>query len=284
MKPCANALFPAAMPGDLPMRGAIVRDLNPAPGERVRVISDLHLGHERSKIADLEALRPLMRDCRYLVVAGDLAETRPCEFQRDGLGLKARFAALCREEGTELVTVAGNHDPFEEVQLLRLWGGKAVIFHGHALFKVGAPWGWEFLNHKEECRRLIASHPRCDTDLTDRLLLAREMALLAPPVLRREKLSRFAAVRFLQHCAWPPSRPLTILGAWATMGWRIRRFARQFFPEARVVCFGHFHRRVVWKDRKRVYINTGAFFRHARPSAVDLADGRMEAVRPLDWK
>lgn len=266
------------MPGNLSMPGAIVRELNPAPGERVRVISDLHLGHERSKVADLDLLRPLMRRCRYLVVAGDLAETRPCEFQSEGLRQKARFAELCREEGVELVTVAGNHDPFEEVQLLRLWEGRAVVFHGHALFKVGAPWGWEFLNHKEECRRLIAAHARCDADLEDRLLLARDMALLAPPVLRRENPSRFAAVRFLQHCAWPPSRPLTILGAWATMGWRIRRFAGQFFPEARVVCFGHFHRRVVWKYRERVYINTGAFFRHARAAAVDLVDGRVETV------
>lgn len=260
---------------------AIVRNLNPAPGERVRVISDLHLGHERSTLADLDALRPLLRGCRFLVVAGDLAETRPCEFQSEGLRLRERFAQLCREEGTELVAVAGNHDPYEETQLLRLWGGHAVVFHGHGLFKVGAPWGWEFLNHKEECRRLIATHARCDTDLEDRLLLARDMALLAPPVLRRENPSRFAFVRFLQHCAWPPSRPLTILASWATMGWRIRRFSRQFFPEARIVCFGHFHRRGVWRRKGCVYINTGAFFHHARPAVVELVDGRVERVSSL---
>lgn len=270
------------MPGEPSMPPAIVRELNPAPGERVRVISDLHLGHERSKIADLEALRPLMRGCRYLVVAGDLAETRPCEFQGEGLRLREHFAELCRREGTELVAVAGNHDPYENVQLLRLWAGRAIVFHGHGLFKVGAPWGWEYLNHKEECRRLIAAHARCDTDLEDRLLLARDMALLAPPVLRRENPSRFAAVRFLQHCAWPPSRPLTILAAWATMGWRIRRFSRRFFPEARIVVFGHFHRRVVWRGKGCTYINTGAFFRHARPAAVDLVDGCVESICPWD--
>lgn len=256
----------------MPPENAMIRELNPAPGERVRVISDLHLGHERSGVRDLDTLRPLMRGCRYLVVAGDLAETRACDFQAEGMRLKARFESMCREEGTELIALAGNHDPNEAVHVLRLWNGKVAVFHGHALFKVGAPWGWEYLNHKEKCQRLIASHPQCDTNLEDRLLLARAMALLSPPVLRRENPSRFAPIRFLQHCAWPPSRPLTILAAWATMGWRIRRFANRFFPEAQIVCFGHFHRRAIWKRRGRLYINTGAFFQHARPSVVDLIE------------
>ncbi len=256
----------------------IVRELNPAPGERVRVISDLHLGHERTSVGDLDALRPLMRGCRYLVVAGDLAETRACEFQAEGLRLKARFEAMCREEGAEVFATAGNHDPNESIHLLRLWNGRAAVFHGHALFKVGAPWGWEYLNHKEACRQLIAAHPRCDADLEDRLLLARDMALLAPPVLRRAHPSRFAPIRFLQHCAWPPSRPLTILAAWATMGRRVHAFAERFFPEARIVCFGHFHRRAVWNKRGRLYVNTGAFFRHARPWAVDLVDGNVDHI------
>ncbi len=261
-----------------------IAELNPERGELVRVVSDLHLGHERSRFAGMDAWRKNLRGCRHLVVAGDLAETRCCEFREKGLALRARFDELCREEGVELHVVAGNHDPDEPVQLLRLWKGKAVVFHGHSLFRNVAPWGWEFILHKKECKRLIASHACCDTDLEDRLALAHEMSLLSPPVLRLGKPARTPLGRFIQHCVWPPSRPISIVMAWLTMGSRVHHFTESFFPDARIVCFGHFHRSGEWRRGGRRYFNTGAHFKNATATAVDLVDGEVAGVRRVALK
>lgn len=256
----------------------MIRHLEPEPDERIRLISDVHLGHVRSTVENVETLRPLLHGCDRLIVCGDLAETRACAFQAKGMAMKRDFASMCREEGVILHTLAGNHDPLEETSVLKLYGGSVVALHGHALYKVGAPWGWEYLNHKQACRDLIARHPMSDTDLEDRMALAREMALLSPPVLQRPRVSKNRVLRFLAHCGWPPSRPIAILRAWMTMSSLMHRFTEQFFPEARIVCFGHFHRPGQWKRAGRLYVNTGAFFKNARPSIVDLSDGRVTGI------
>lgn len=258
-----------------------IAELNPKPGDLVRVVSDLHLGHERSRFSGVEEWRNHVRGCKHLIVAGDLAETRVCEFQEQAFALRERFCAMCREEEVELHVVAGNHDPTEPIQMMRLWNGRVVVLHGHTLFKTVAPWGWEYIRNKEKCRSLILSHPQCDTDLQDRLALARDMSLLSPPVLRQGHPARTSLGRFLLHCAWPPSRPLAIIMAWLTMGWRMQRFAEHFFPEAQIVCFGHFHRCGEWTKGGRRYLNTGAHFKNASASAIDLLDGQVIATRKI---
>lgn len=262
-------------------QAGIIAELNPEQGALVRVVSDLHLGHERSRFTGVEAWRKHVRGCKHLIVAGDLAETRVCEFRANALALRERFCAMCREEGVELHVIAGNHDPSEPIQMMRLWNGRVIVLHGHTLFKTVAPWGWEYLRNKEECRRLIASHPLCDVDLEDRLTLARDMSLLTPPVLQQGRPARTSLGRFLRHCAWPPSRPFAIVMAWVTMGWRIHRFAKRFFPEANIVCFGHFHRSGEWVKGGRYYINTGAHFKNATATAIDLVNGQVVGIHKV---
>lgn len=256
------------------MESRLILRVNPAPGKRVRVISDLHLGHERCEVPDLSTLSPLLKGVDYLVVAGDLAETRVCDWQQQGLMQREAFRELCRKNGVCLIELAGNHDPDIEPMLLSLWNGNTVIMHGHAIFREGAPWSWEYLNNRQACRALIADFPEADTHLEQRLLLARAMCQLTPPIMRREGI-RNPLLRGFLHCFWPPQRPLGIIRCWLTCGRLTHAFAERFFPDAVNVILGHFHRSGRWRYGKRRIVNTGAWFRHATPYYVDLMDGRI---------
>lgn len=255
----------------------MIKELFLSPGDRARFISDIHFGHAKALVKEPEELAFLLDGCSHLVVCGDLSETRECSCRTEGLEKRARFLQMCREAGVQTILLAGNHDPDEEVGLLKVQGGRICALHGHALFKVAAPWGWEYLKNKQACRDLISAFPEADTDLESRLELARAMSVVVPPIDTQSRKSGNKLVRFLTHSAWPPERPVQIILAWLTMMMRMRKFADRFFPEAETVIFGHLHRRLVREKRGgRLYVNLGACFRHARCYAADVtADGKV---------
>ncbi len=252
--------------------------LDPPQGTRVRVISDLHLAHERCEAPPLCQLAPLLEGTDILVVAGDLSETRPCEWQECGRTLRAQLQELCQQRGVKLICLAGNHDPDAGPLLLELWEGRAVVMHGHALYKECSPWSWEYLNNREAAARLIARFPGCESSLEERLMLSAYMCQLSPPIMKREGV-RNRWLRGLLHCFFPPQRPLLIVWSWLTCGRRSENFARRFFPKAEVVVLGHFHRSGRWQYGRRTIVNTGAWFRHATPWMADLQDGKLLAYR-----
>lgn len=249
----------------------------------VRVISDLHLGHERSEVPSIDSLRPLLRGIRMLIVAGDLAETRRCPWQQQALGLRAAFRDLCAEAGVTLLELAGNHDPDVRPLLASLWGGRVVVMHGHALFKEVAPWSWEYLRNREACDKLIAQYPNCEHDLIERLELSRAVSLGTTPIMRRDGI-RNRYLRGFMHCFWPPSRPWNILRGWLTCGRRARDFAERFLPGCETLIIGHFHRSGHWRYPGLDVYSTGACFKHAQPFCADLAGGRLLRYAPWPRK
>lgn len=247
-----------------------IESIEPPPGAIVRFVSDLHLGHERCEAPDIEQLaEKLTQGCDILVLVGDTAETRVCDWQERGKRLRQELRHACLAQGVKIIEIAGNHDPDTEPLLIRFWGGKVVAMHGHALYKEVAPWSWEYLNFKTKCHDLINTYEDCDTRLESRLELSRAMCQLTPPILRRKGI-RNKYLRGLLHCFWPPQRPFNIIRCWLTCGKRANRFAEQFFPEAEILVLGHFHRSGHWKFGKRHIFNTGAWFRHASPYYLDM--------------
>lgn len=259
---------------------ADVIHIEPQPGTLVRFISDLHYGHERCQAPAPEQLMADMDGVGMLVVAGDLAETRPCRWQQRGTELREQLRACCRSRNIELVELAGNHDPDTPALAASFWQGRVVAMHGHALYKEVAPWSWEYLRNREKCRALIASYPDCDTDLGQRLALSRAMSTYTPPILRREGI-RNRHLRGFLHCFWPPQRPWGIVCSWLTCARRAARFMHSFFPKAQFLIFGHFHRSCNRTFGTLRILNTGAWFRHATPYAVDMQDGKFIAYRRL---
>ena len=223
-------------------------------------------------------MEPLLQGADMLVIAGDLAETRRCTWQEAGMEAREKLRELCRSRGVILIEISGNHDPDTPALLARFWGGRVVAMHGHALYKEVAPWSWEYLRHKKECRQLIQDYPDSDSNLESRLELSRSMCQLTAPIMRREGI-RNPLLRSFMHCFWPPQRPASIVWSWLTCGLRAELFARKFFPEAEILIFGHMHRSGCWRFGKRKIFNTGAWFRHASPYVIDICDSRIIAYQ-----
>ena len=174
----------------------MIQELDLAPGERARFISDIHFGHAKALAREPEELGFLLEGCSHLVVCGDLSETRESPCREEGLEKRARFLRMCRDAGVQPVLLAGNHDPDEKAGLLKLQGGRICALHGHALFREVAPWGWEYLKNKQVSRELIAAFPEAEVDLLRRLELARTMSVLVPPVYTCSGTHQNKLVRF----------------------------------------------------------------------------------------
>lgn len=258
-----------------------MKDLPAVPGQIVRFVSDLHLGHKKSAIRNVEQLRFLLKDCDILVVCGDFTETREQEFSEAAQRLRQSFEALCSEEGVQLILLAGNHDPMEEESILTCAESRVAAFHGHCLFKQVSPWGREYLNNKALFRKTISQFRHADTDLDCRMELARTIAMLVAPSPDADETCHsrwldFKPVRFFLHACWPPERPFQILRAWLMMRNRVKKFHNTFLPKASVICYGHLHRRDIFHSGGKLYINLGAFFQYAAGYAVDVRDNTLE--------
>lgn len=256
-----------------------VIDITPPAGSLVRFISDLHLAHKRGNApADLWAL---MEGVDMLVLCGDTAETRAtCAEREHSMHLREQLRADAAARGVTLIELAGNHDPDIEPMLARFWGGKVVAMHGHCILPQVSPWSREYLSAKSRVRDIISTYPpvaegespleHC-LELTRRI--ARELSQHVPP--KKKGKSRGGLLHELYHCFWPPTRPLSIVTSWLTCGWRAERWARRYVPEAELLIFGHFHRTGRWQYGRRTILNTGAWFQHATPYAVDVQDGQL---------
>lgn len=60
----------------------MIQELDLAPGERARFISDIHFGHAKALAREPEELGFLLEGCSHLVVCGDLSETRESPARR----------------------------------------------------------------------------------------------------------------------------------------------------------------------------------------------------------
>ncbi len=247
----------------------MIHELSLESTDKVRFISDLHLGHPKSKTTDVRQLQFLFKGCTHLVVCGDLCEDRASPYQEKGREMRDTFISMCTNAGVKLILLAGNHDPNEEASILHIKGHKLYALHGHALFKNVAPWGWEYLKNKKLCLELINAFPDADTNIHSRTQLAREMSLIVPPIFHQKKKTKNKLLGFLLHSAWPPERPIQIIRAWITMLEKMHRFSQTFFNDSEIVIFGHFHRRAYSYKKNRLCLNLGASFRHAQPYTAD---------------
>ncbi len=260
----------------------LVLSLNPQADQRVCILSDLHYGHDRSLAPPPRELIASLGDVDILVIAGDLAETRSFHacYER-GFELREELRAASAEAGIQLIELAGNHDVDAPHMMLRLWDGKVVVVHGHMFFDEVAPWGWEYIHNKKRCDELIVSYPHRDSDLGQRLELARRMSLLKPPCHRISYQTAIPLLNKLLHCFWPPQRPWRIINAWLTAGRRAERFAKHFAPECSYLVFGHVHRTGKWQHGTRHLLSTGAWFKHAEAARTDFINGEMTAFSKL---
>ena len=264
---------------------SLVAEIDPPPGSTVRFVSDLHLGDPRSGAPSPTEFLRLMHGVDLLALCGDTAETHPsCVYRARAEDLRGELRELCARQGIRMIELAGNHDPDIELQMVRLWQGKVVAMHGHALLRSVAPWSREFSGCEETVRHLLEQVPSsAPTD--ERLELARRISML----LGEEKAHAAALptayppfLREIHHCFWPPLRPLRIVQAWLSCARLAREWCQRREPDAGLFIFGHFHRGLIRRYRNLTLVNTGAWFSHATPYVADVRDARLVRYASLN--
>ena len=238
-----------------------------ATAGHVRILSDLHLGHKLSRVANVRALRPLVAGVDAVIFNGDTWQELAREFRPLAERQLDELRDLCADAGTESFFLSGNHDPgWPGDGWLTLAGGNIVVTHGDALLTAGSPWKREILTNAERVDALWRAHPEAAHDPAVRIRLARAIA----SDLR--SVEHPAGRSFLRR-AWdavvPPQRALRIIDAWLRQGGEGARFCDRYFPDAGFLIIGHFHRAGCWHRSGRVVINTGSFMSPGRACLVD---------------
>lgn len=239
--------------------------------EPVRIFSDLHLGHKVSRIERVSSLRPLIAGAGTVVFNGDTWQELAPPFRERSAAMLAELQALCADEGVDAVFLPGNHDPgWDGPGWLELAGGRIVITHGDALLRSGSPWKREILAAPGLIEELWAAHPGAETDVAQRLALARAIA--------RELCSvEYPYGRGFIQRVWdalaPPKRALHMLEAWFSQAAAGAAFCERYFPAAEVLVIGHFHWQGSWTSAGRRLLNTGSFTNPGRAQWVQWNDG-----------
>ena len=241
--------------------------------EPVRILSDLHLGHKVSRVEQVESLRPLIAGAGTVVFNGDTWQELLAPMRERSAAMLAELRAICTEEGVDTVFLSGNHDPgWPGDGWISLARGRIIVTHGDTLPFDGSPWKREILAGSARVTELWTQHPNAETDVSERVKLAREMSRALCSV----EISRGRS--FLQRAfdaACPPKRAIKILQAWFTQPSAGEAFCSRYFPSAEFLILGHFHRQGCWLRGGRRIINTGSFMNPGRAHWVEWNQGRL---------
>ena len=253
--------------------------------KRVRIVSDLHIGHRASVIEDLAALRPLAEGVDVLVFNGDTLELKYGDIDSSRYNAeeqKGRFLQETAKWGVETVVITGNHDPaISDTHFATLAGGTVFVTHGDGLFKEVAPWSSNVKNLRK-CSAQINEHQTGSTpeELHRYLAQYKKATVEAREMDRHYNPTAWGKLKIFLHQSWPPTTPFRILNCWRQMPDRAASLVRRFNVDARFIIVGHTHNAGIWKRDDRIIINLGSYFPWPGARCVDI-DGDKLAVRKI---
>ncbi|MCH2145209.1 MAG: metallophosphoesterase family protein [Phycisphaerales bacterium] len=240
---------------------------------RTIVISDTHMPR-RNRVASARLLEPLLGACDRLLVNGDLAETHKQELIEPVEREIRLLLDLSERAGTELLLLAGNHDPeLSPWRAAEFGEGRIVVTHGDAFQSNIAPWAREAAVMHEEWERIRELHPGEET-IESRFDSVRGAAIVEWGI--DPTSPGYSTVPSLML---RPGAVLRILQQWRRFPELARRFAQAFFPRADWMVVGHCHRNGISRSRRPGVINTGAFGFPTSPLAVILEGDELEVRR-----
>ncbi len=256
---------------------SVVARLAPVEGP-VRILSDLHLGHDLSTVREVSALRPLIAGAARVIFNGDTFQERCPAFRERSQQQLGELRVLCQEEGAEAIFLRGNHDPTSwPLELVDLPELGITVTHGDVWLRLISPWSVRMPEFRGDLEAIHAEYEvEAHRDLMVRFEILRRCRLALPPSeTRQEGHSALARAALFCRELWPPRRPWEVLKVYAQLPRLAAEFAREFRPQSRVLVFGHTHRARVWQREGRLLVNTGAFMTFATPAMVEILAGRL---------
>ena len=273
----SSAPFTFFMPAMTP----IFSQLPPATGP-VRILSDLHLGHDLSKVRDVESLRPLIVGAARVIFNGDTFQERGTAFRDRSFIQLEKLQNLCREEGADAIFLRGNHDPTAwDLELVDLLEGQVTVTHGDVWLRLISPWSKGMREMRPALEAIHAEYPdAARMDLATQFEILRRCRLALPPSgTRHQGHSLQNRVALFLREMWPPRRPWEVLKVYTRLPGMASNFIKSFRPASRVLLFGHTHSAGVWRRGGRLLVNTGAFGIFAKPLMVEIHHRTLNVLR-----
>lgn len=248
--------------------------------EKIRIVSDLHVGHKASVIDRMQALRPLADDVDWLIFNGDTLELKYGDLDKthyDAIQQKELFDQEAARWGVKVTLITGNHDPeISNLHSLSILEDQVFITHGDALFRDIAPWS----SNIENLRRCSAHIDETATgsttqELHDYLQLHKQAILDAHKLDQDYNPTLWGKVKIFLHQAWPPTTPFRILKCWAEVPERALSLTQRFSLEPPFIIVGHTHNPGIWQRGGQTVINLGSYFPWPAARCVDISDNQL---------
>lgn len=244
----------------------------------IRILSDLHLGNHASTVRTAEVILPLFEGTGTIVLNGDTFDHRHRERGKAPTYPVEMFEELAERAGTNLVVIAGNHDPdASSVHHLDLMDGQILVTHGDVLYPEIAPWSQFAEQFREMIRKELDELENPVGHSLEHLLATNKSVarqILTQPHFYFPTNEGF--YRHLLRYLWPPSRIPRILGSWRKLPTSAAKLAEDHRPDARFVIVGHTHYPGVWTRQGRCVINTGSFLPLLGRRLVDIHEDHLE--------
>jgi len=224
-----------------------------------RILSDVHLGHKASLVADPAALAPLVRGAQRLVFNGDTVEQKYGDSPKradDPPPALGAVGAATRAAGADPVYITGNHDPLvSNLHYALEADGRILVTHGDGLFPDIAPWSSNLPKLRAALQKIPEPLDRALHAHLARVKLAAQNAHLSAPDYDP---TVWGKIHMTLHQGWPPTRPLRIIRCWRQTPAQAVAFARRFGFDPQIVFVGHTHWPGVWRSDGVWVVNTGS--------------------------
>lgn len=244
---------------------------------RVLILSDLHLGGPES-MRYARGILPLLEPGTTLVLNGDTAEFHRPEHQEDAETEYRRLLALAEDRDVQVITLAGNHDPFvSERRTLELADGTILVTHGDAFHPSVAPWSLGGAAMRAEWDRFMATVPPTERDTNAAALAAAREAAISQWRFFGDGDHASTVWRMLIN----PNLAIEVFRAWRDFPRLAATFGRKHSASVRFVVAGHCHRAGVRVVGDITVLNTGAYSFPGAPHAA-IVDGNRLSLWPIE--
>lgn len=252
---------------------------------KIRIVSDLHVGHKASVIETLQALRPLAEGVDWLVFNGDTLELKYGDLDSGHYNApkqKKLFEEEISSWGCQTTIITGNHDPeISNNHSLNILGGEVFITHGDGLFRDIAPWSSNIENLRLCAQKIDPlATGETEADLHAYLQLHKDATLQAHELDDDYNPTLWGMLKIFVHQAWPPTTPFRILKCWREVPDRAVSLCSRFSLTPKFIVVGHTHNPGIWKRGEQTIINLGSYFPWPGARCIDIENGTL-SVRKI---
>ncbi len=239
---------------------------------RIRILSDLHIGHKSSLLKEAGAIKPLAEDVDLLILNGDTVESKYADSEARRKQELPSFRDVdeeIRSWGIKTLYLTGNHDPdIGGHHYLQIAGSEILITHGDGIFENIAPWSRNAKALKETVQMLLAN--RRVQDFQSYLQAIKDAETEAHRKSPEYDPTVWGKFNMFVKQAWPPNHIFGILKCWKQTPRKAADMVKRFNVKPEFLIIGHTHKPGIWNVSGTWIINTGSFFIWPGAYCVDI--------------